>query len=140
MSNKRPLTKASKSYKVGKGRPPLETRWKSGQSGNPKGRPKGTKNLLTLFAEALDRKLKIRDSGKLRTVTTREAIVTRTVLDALKGDHKSRTLLLEYEPKISREAHLKQEQDFNDLPPEERATRASEAYLRLVRASRSEEY
>jgi Family of unknown function (DUF5681) len=40
-------------YKVGKGRPPLSTRWKPGQSGNPKGRPKGAKNMMTCFREAL---------------------------------------------------------------------------------------
>jgi len=31
-------------YEVGKGRPPKETRWQKGQSGNPRGRPKSRKS------------------------------------------------------------------------------------------------
>jgi Family of unknown function (DUF5681) len=30
-------------YRVGYGKPPLETRFKQGQSGNPRGRPRGAK-------------------------------------------------------------------------------------------------
>lgn len=36
-------------YKVGKYHPPIETRFKPGQSGNSKGRPKGSKNFSTLL-------------------------------------------------------------------------------------------
>jgi S-adenosylmethionine/arginine decarboxylase-like enzyme len=39
---------------VGYGKPPLHTRFKKGQSGNPRGRPRGAKNLSTLVSDALD--------------------------------------------------------------------------------------
>jgi hypothetical protein len=38
-------------YAVGYGKPPVETRFQKGQSGNPEGRPRGTKKLVTLLAE-----------------------------------------------------------------------------------------
>ena len=35
---------ANQKYEVGYGKPPVHTQFKPGQSGNPKGRPKGAKN------------------------------------------------------------------------------------------------
>lgn len=49
-------------YKVGYGRPPLQSRFKKGKSGNPKGRKKGSKGLKTLIAEELYRPVEIKDS------------------------------------------------------------------------------
>jgi Family of unknown function (DUF5681) len=73
-------------YVVGKGRPPLTTRWKPGQSGNPKGRPKGVKNMMTYFRQALNRKIDIKAGGRFRKVTAREAIAMTYTNLALKGD------------------------------------------------------
>ena len=41
-------------YDEGYGKPPENSKFKTGQSGNPNGRPKGKKNTNTLFNEALD--------------------------------------------------------------------------------------
>src|SRR3954452_22678400 len=41
-------------YEVGYGKPPRHTRFEKGRSGNPRGRPKSSKNLATLLAAALD--------------------------------------------------------------------------------------
>ncbi len=42
-------------YEIGYGKPPKHTRFKKGQCGNPKGRPKGARNRLgTQFLEALE--------------------------------------------------------------------------------------
>jgi hypothetical protein len=92
----------SENYEVGKGRPPLSTRWKPGQSGNPKGRPKGAKSLATLFNEVLNRKLTIQENGKTRTITGREGIVIRFFNAALKGDTKALAFILGIEPEIAR--------------------------------------
>jgi len=48
-------------YKVGPGRPPLHTRFRRGQSGNPGGRRK--KNLPALLADALEKLTKSRPEG-----------------------------------------------------------------------------
>jgi hypothetical protein len=53
-------------HAVGYKRPPVDRQFKPGQSGNPKGRPKGRKNLKTIVVEALHKKVKVRDKmGRL---------------------------------------------------------------------------
>lgn len=44
--------------KVGKGNPPVETRFKSGQSGNPKGRPKGSVSVKAELQKIIDLEIK----------------------------------------------------------------------------------
>jgi len=60
-------------YKVGPDKPPLQTRFKKGQSGNPGGRRK--KQLPALLADALDEPVFVTIDGERRQITKREAIV-----------------------------------------------------------------
>ena len=66
-------------YEVGYGKPPSHTRFKKGQSGNPRGRPCGSKNLKTLLSEALNEPVIITENGRRRKITKREAIVREVV-------------------------------------------------------------
>jgi hypothetical protein len=128
--------KHSGKYEVGKGRPPLATRWKRGQSGNPRGRPRGTKNLVTFLADALNEKLEIQERGKTRPITAREAIIKRIVHEALKGNLKAANLLLGYEPQISQHTQAIPERLPDTASPQERTARAAEVYFKLVRGVR----
>src|SRR5215472_1787965 len=69
----------SRVYEVGYGKPPHHTRFKKGQSGNPRGRPCGSKNLKTLLSEALSEPVIITEDGRQRKITKREAIVRQVV-------------------------------------------------------------
>jgi hypothetical protein len=76
-------------YGVGYGRPPKETQFKKGQSGNPRGRPKGSESLKTVIQEELDRKITILVKGKKKNITTRRALVRKGIhLGLTKGDVK----------------------------------------------------
>ena len=66
-------------YEVGYGKPPRHTRFKKGQSGNPRGRPCGSKNLKTLLSEALNEPVIVTENGRRRKITKREAIVREVI-------------------------------------------------------------
>jgi hypothetical protein len=59
-------------YAVGYKKPPLHTRFKKGQSGNPRGRPRGSKNFSTLLTEALNEAVVITEDGRRRTISKRD--------------------------------------------------------------------
>jgi hypothetical protein len=73
-------------YAVGYGRPPVHTRFKPGQSGNPKGRRKGSKSPKALLEEALARPITIMEGGRRRTITQGQALIMAQMAQALKGD------------------------------------------------------
>src|ERR1700739_4829842 len=72
--------------RVGYERPPKATRFKRGVSGNPKGRPKGSLNVATVFLRTLNEKVVVHEHGKRRTVTKLEAALTQLVNKAATGD------------------------------------------------------
>jgi hypothetical protein len=103
---------SSSSYEVGYGKPPRQYRFRRGQSGNPKGRPKGTKNTATLLREILDRKIEVRSGTGVRKISIREAMLTRFAESALEGDTRAATFLLQrYDAPGSAEAQENESAD-----------------------------
>ena len=78
----------------GYGRPPKSTRFKPGQSGNAKGRPKGARNLKTDLASLLKKRVPIREDGELRHVSRQEAMLLTLYSQAIQGDTKAASQLL----------------------------------------------
>ncbi len=108
----RPKTRGGE---VGYGKPPKEHRWRPGQSGNPRGRPRGSKNESTILRETLHRKIGIRVEGKLKKITVLEAIYLRIAEDSLKGNTKSAAFMLNrYGALVSGELQA------TDLSPDDR--------------------
>ncbi|MGA3208395.1 MAG: DUF5681 domain-containing protein [Syntrophales bacterium] len=81
-------------YEVGYGKPPLHTRFKPGQSGNPKGKPRGAKNLATIVNNAIKERVVVTEKGKRKSASKLEIAVTQLVNKAVMGDHKAMTQLL----------------------------------------------
>jgi hypothetical protein len=83
-----------RSYKVGYGKPPLANRFKPGQSGNPRGRPKGSRNLATDLAAELEELITVREQGRARRVTKQRALVKSLMERALAGNVRASTAML----------------------------------------------
>jgi hypothetical protein len=74
--------------KSGYRRPPMSTRFKKGQSGNLRGRPKGRRHLLP-YETVLGQRVRIREDGKERTVTAEEAFLIHLAKRGIEGDSAS---------------------------------------------------
>lgn len=81
-------------YEVGYRRPPVATRFRPGQSGNPKGRRKGIKNFATEVAEILRTPVPVTQNGKRRYVSGTRAVLLKELERALKGDARAADRLL----------------------------------------------
>ena len=88
--DKNPSDEASDGgYAVGYGKPPTHTRFQPGQSGNPQGRPKGTKNLKTDLMEELGEKIVIREGDRSQKISKQRALLKSVVNRAIKGDARA---------------------------------------------------
>ena len=94
----------SASYDVGYAKPPVETRFKQGTSGNPLGRPKGAKNKLpALHEERLKdivlqeayRTITVQDAGRSVTIPRAQAVIRAMAVNAAKGQHRAQRLFSE---------------------------------------------
>jgi len=82
-------------YDIGYRRPPPAGQFKKGASGNPKGRPKGSRNFVTLLEKELGQSVVVTEGGKKKTITRMQAMVKRLVAGALQGDQKALLTLIE---------------------------------------------
>jgi hypothetical protein len=80
--------------KTGFARPPKAHQFKPGESGNPRGRPKMTRNLRTELSEMMKKKVLVRESGKQRRITRQEAMLLSLYDKAVHGDVKAATNII----------------------------------------------
>ena len=81
-------------YEVGYRKPPEHSRWRKGQSGNPKGPGKGRTSLTREIQHELARRITINEEGRRKRITKGEAIAKRLVNSAVSGDPKAIPLIL----------------------------------------------
>ena len=80
------MSARKKDYTIGYGRPPAAHRFKPGQSGNPRGRPKSRKNFDTMVREIVNRKVPV--SGSAKRITMGEAVLHNLFRGAVSGNAK----------------------------------------------------
>jgi len=90
-----------RSYEVGYGKPPATSRFVKGKSGNPRGRPKGSRNQMPalneerlrdiVLAEAY-RTIKVKDGTKDVSVPMAQAVMRSIAVNAVRGDQRSQKM------------------------------------------------
>ena len=81
-------------FNIGYKKPPKQTQFQPGQSGNSKGRPKGLKNLATDLQEELEQKILITEANKSQEVTKQRAMIKTLFAKALKGETRAANVLI----------------------------------------------
>jgi len=89
---------------VGFRHPPKATRFAKGKSGNPKGRPKGSLNVASVFLKTLREKVVINENGQRKTITKLEAALKQLTNKAASGDLRALRVLVE----LANDAEAKQ--------------------------------
>lgn len=93
--------------KVGYKNPPVHTRFKSGQSGNPKGRPKGSLNFTTIAQRELDAKVMIKEGNKQIKLSKKEVVIKSVINNAINGDKKYAEICLNIIKEVDASNELK---------------------------------
>ena len=116
---------------VGYCKPPVTGQFKPGQSGNPKGRPKGRKSTETIISEVLSKKITILEGGKKKKISQIEALFRRVINDGLKGDAKATDQSFSLLKIISAAQNDPAHQDDGTMPDATADLKAIETLLRL---------
>ncbi len=102
---------------VGYRRPPKKHQFKPGQSGNPKGRPKGTRNLSNILNEEMERKVTIHVDGQHTRMTKAQLAVRQQVDKAAKGDRNAFMAILQLSKEAGEPAAGSSGNDAGRIPP-----------------------
>lgn len=84
----------SKRIDVGYGHPPTEHQFKKGKSGNPKGRPKGSRGLVATFQKVINERITVVVKGRRRTITIGEAAFKQVANKAASGDLRALSMVI----------------------------------------------
>ena len=96
------MSEAGREYAVNYRKPPLHTRFKKGQSGNPRGRP--AKHLPALLIAALNEPVYVTTNGRRRRITKREAVIAQLVNKSASADLRATKMLIDMMKDIEKKA------------------------------------
>jgi uncharacterized protein DUF5681 len=83
-------------YEIGFGKPPKSSQFQTGQSGNRRGRPKGSRNWGAVLQDELDAKIEVADSGRRRKLPKGQVALRQVANKAAAGDLKAFAAFTEF--------------------------------------------
>jgi hypothetical protein len=118
------MSVTKRQYAANYRKPPLHTRFKKGQSGNSRGRPK--KNLPALLVAALNEPVYVTTNGRRRKITKREAVITQLVNESAGANLQATKMLIDMMKDIEKKTGAE------SLPEPYRFAAADEEVIRGV--------
>jgi hypothetical protein len=107
------VTDPSDDYRVGRGRPPRKTRWKKGQSGNPRSKkPKPPESTVDIIDRLLLEPVQVTLNGEPKKIPALEAILLQLVQKAKSGSDRAHRTLLKYQEFASQNLEKKLRLNF----------------------------
>jgi hypothetical protein len=94
-------------YVVGYRRPPKETQFAPGKSGNPTGRRKRSRTVGAILADIIGQKIPVTENGKTRRMPALEVMLRRLVNDAMRGETNAMKLLISFVDRYADTAETK---------------------------------
>jgi Family of unknown function (DUF5681) len=128
MAKKRKKVRGT-AQKVGRGNPPKHTQFRKGTTGNPKGRPKGSKNLSTYIMEAARDRVTATVGGRTRKISKIQATAMQLATKAAGGDQAAMGKFLDWIDEIETRAAATKPSQFPLSAPDIEVLRA--AYERM---------
>jgi hypothetical protein len=105
--------KIDRSDDVGYRKPPRQTQFKPGKSGNPKGRPKGVANFSTDLQKTLSTSVKVKRNGRDTSVSTQRATLMVLREKALTGDARALDHFIELAARLEARRHAVPARELN---------------------------
>lgn len=97
-----PITTKTPSSEVGYKSPPVKSQFRKGQSGNPRGRGKGQRNLTPVLREVLAQTVRVKRGAKAERMSKGDALIQMLLSMAHGGDGRAIKAMLELTEKIAR--------------------------------------
>ena len=97
-----PIETKTNNSEVGYKNPPVKSRFRKGQSGNPRGRRKGQRNLTSVLREVLAQTVTVKRSGKSQRMSKADALVLTVLSQAHSGDRRAIKAQLDLIEKVGR--------------------------------------
>ena len=109
------MSENPKNSDAGYGRPPTTTRWKKGQSGNPRRRyPARSRSTVEMIDRLFLRPVEITVNGETQRVTTLEAILLQLWMKEVAGNQRALSVRLKYQEFARQHTETRLEVTFTD--------------------------
>jgi hypothetical protein len=90
------MSRSTKDYEIGRGRPPKATQWKKGQSANPGGLSSRSVDVAETIDKLLLTPVKITVNGESKRVAVLKVILEQLWSKAITGDPRARAVFLRW--------------------------------------------